>query len=115
MDDLLTSQSIEGHAFPDVEMFDAKIASALKRIITDQYFRRRINVKNSIAQKYDRFLRGRQIVFLIFEHFLATGAHEAAMSLYKEMTFRISIQDGTKLCYLQVKYPRKTSWRVCTR
>ena len=51
VDDLLTSQSIEGHAFPDVEMFDAKIASALKRIITDQYFRTRINVEEQHCSK----------------------------------------------------------------
>ena len=51
VDDLLTSQSIEGHAFPDVEMFDAKITSALKRIITDQYFRRRINVEEQHCSK----------------------------------------------------------------
>ena len=31
MDDLLTSQSIEGHVFIDFEMFDAKIARALRR------------------------------------------------------------------------------------
>ena len=31
--DLMTSQSIEGRDFPDFEMLDAKIASALKRII----------------------------------------------------------------------------------
>ena len=36
VDDLMTSQSIEGHVFPDFEMLDAKIASALKRIITNQ-------------------------------------------------------------------------------
>ena len=38
MDDLMTSRSIEGHVSPDFEMLDAKIASALKRIITNQYF-----------------------------------------------------------------------------
>ena len=31
MDDLLTLQPIEGRAFPDFAMLDAKIASALKR------------------------------------------------------------------------------------
>ena len=79
VDDLVTSQSIEGREFPDFEMLDAKIASALKRIITNQYFRRRINVEEQTAQKYDRFLRGRQIVSLIYDHFRATGAHDAAL------------------------------------
>ena len=38
-----------------------------------------------------------------------------SMCLYREMTLRISIQDGTKLYYLQVTYRRKMSWRCCTR
>ena len=50
VDDLMTSQSIEGHEFLDFEMLDAKIASASKRIITNQYFRRRIDVEEQDAQ-----------------------------------------------------------------
>ena len=61
VDDLMTSQSIERHAFLDFEILDAKIASPLKRIITNQYF--------SHAQKYERFQRGRQIALNIYEHF----------------------------------------------
>ena len=36
-------------------MLDAKIASALKRIISNQYFRRRVYVEERDAQKNDRF------------------------------------------------------------
>ena len=69
VDDLMTSQSIEGRDFHDFEMLDAKIASALKKIITDQYFRRRVDVERQNAQKYDRFLPGRQTAYMIYEHF----------------------------------------------
>ena len=55
--DLTTSQSIERREFLDFEMLDPKIASALKRIITNQYFRRRIHVEEQSAQKYDKFPR----------------------------------------------------------
>ena len=41
VDDLVTSRSIEGHDFPDVEMLIAKMASASKRIFSNQYFRRK--------------------------------------------------------------------------
>ena len=68
VDDLMTSQSTERHAFPDFEILDAKIASALKGIITNQYFRERIDVEEHHAQKYDRFQRGRQIALMIYEH-----------------------------------------------
>ena len=33
----MTSQSIEGRDFDDFEMFDAKIAPALKKIISNQH------------------------------------------------------------------------------
>ena len=69
VDDLKISQSIGGHRFPNSEMLDAKIASALKRIIANQYFRRRTNVEKQHAQKYDRLLRGREVACLIHEHF----------------------------------------------
>ena len=74
----LTSQSITGRRdFPDCEMLDAKIASALKKIITSVHFRRRVSVEEQRAQTYDRFLQGRQIAYMICEHFRATGACEA--------------------------------------
>ena len=38
----------------DFEMLDAKIASALKGMITNQYFRRRINVEEQHVQKKKR-------------------------------------------------------------
>ena len=47
VDDLRTSQSIEGRDFHDFEMLDAKIASALKKIITDWYLRRRVDVERA--------------------------------------------------------------------
>ena len=40
-DDLVTSQSIEGESFPYFEMLDARIASALRKIISSTSFRRR--------------------------------------------------------------------------
>ena len=81
VDDLMTSQSIEGHVFLDFEMLDAKTACALKRIITNQYFRRRIDVEEQHAQKYDRILRRRHIADMVYEHVRATGAHQAALDL----------------------------------
>ena len=45
VDDLMKSQSIGWYVFPNFEMLDAKIASALKRIISNQYFGRSIIVE----------------------------------------------------------------------
>ena len=54
VDDLRSSSS-------NFEVLDARIASALNKIIHNSQFKRRISLEEQKAQKEDRFLRGRQI------------------------------------------------------
>ena len=78
MDELGSSSSIRGISMPNFEVLDAKIASALNKIIHNSHFKRRISLEEQKrAQKQDRFLRGRQIAYLIYDYFLVTGAHES--------------------------------------
>ena len=72
-------------------MLDAKIASSLRKIISSTSFRRRVIVEEQRAQKYNRFLRGRQIVYMIYDHFQATGAYDTAQGLSD--LFSICLQD----------------------
>ena len=60
-----------------MEVLDARIASALNRIIHNSHFKRRISQEEQKAQKEDRCLRGRQIAYLIYEFFRVTGAHDS--------------------------------------
>ena len=62
---------------PDFEILDARIASALNKIIHNSHFRRRISLEEQKSQKQDRFLRGRQIAYLIYEYFRVTGANDS--------------------------------------
>ena len=88
---------------PNFEVLDAKIASALNKIIHNSHFKRRISLEEQKAQKQDRFLRGKQIAYLIYDYFRVTGAHDTVVELHRpihyqfyEMTiFRNSIQSGT--------------------
>ena len=57
VDDLKSSRSIKGTQGPDFELLDAKIASALKRIIHNTRFKKEISLEEMEAQKEDRFLR----------------------------------------------------------
>ena len=75
--DLKTSRSIRGTRGPDFEVLDAKIASALNRIIHNTQFKRKVSLEEMKAQKEDRFLRGRQIAYLIYEYFRVTGANDS--------------------------------------
>ena len=43
--------------FPHFEMLDAKIASALNKIIQHSQFKKKVSLEEQKAQKEDRFLR----------------------------------------------------------
>ena len=77
VDDFKTSLSVRGIRMPDSEELDAKIASALNRIIHNSHFKRRVSLEEQKAHKEDRFLRGRQIAYLIYEYFRVTGANDS--------------------------------------
>ena len=77
VDDLKSSSSIRGISMPNFEVLDTRIASALNKIIHNSHFKRRISLEEQKAQKQDRFLRGRQIAFLIYEYFRFTGANDS--------------------------------------
>ena len=73
VDELRSSSSTRGISMPNFEVLDARIASALNKIIHNSQFKRRISLEEQKAQKEDRFLRGRQIAYLIYEQFRVTG------------------------------------------
>ena len=77
VDDLRSSSSISGISMPNFEVLDARIASALNKVIHNSHFKRRISLEEQKAQKQDRFLRGRQIAYLIYEYFRVTGANDS--------------------------------------
>ena len=62
---------------PDFEVLYVKIASALKRIIRNTRFKKKVSLEEQNAQKEDRFFRGRQIAYLIYEYFQVTGANDS--------------------------------------
>ena len=53
VDDLMFSSSIRGIQMPNFEVLDARIASALNRIIHNSHFKRRITLEEQEAQKQD--------------------------------------------------------------
>ena len=77
VDDLMSSSSTRGIQMPNFEVLDARIASALNKIIHNSHFKRRISLEEMKAHKEDRFLRGRQIAYLIYEYFRVTGANDS--------------------------------------
>ena len=76
---------------PNFEVLDARIASALNKIIHNSHFKRRISLEEQKAQKQDRFLRGRQIAYLIYDYFQVTGIHDSVEN-YADL-FTISLRN----------------------
>ena len=77
VDDLKSSCSVRGIRMPDFEVLDSKIASALNKIIHNTQFKRKVSLEEQKAPKKDRFLRGRQIAYLIYDYFRVTGAKDS--------------------------------------
>ena len=77
VNDLKSLCSIKGTHGPDFELFDARIASALNRIIQNTRFKKKVSLEEKKAHKEDRFLRGRQIAYLVYEYFGVTGANDS--------------------------------------
>ena len=57
LDELKSSRSDCGKDFPNFEMLDAKIASALNKIVQNSHFKKKVSLEEQKAQKEDRFLR----------------------------------------------------------
>ena len=53
--ELKSSRSVCGKNFPNFEMLDAKIASALNKIIQNSQFKKKVSLAEQTAQKDDRF------------------------------------------------------------
>ena len=82
---------LSGISLPNFEVLDARIASALNKIIHKSHFKRKISLEEQKAQKEDRFLRGRQIAYLIYEQFRVTGTDDSVEN-YTDL-FTIALQN----------------------
>ena len=92
LDELKSSRSACGKDFPKFEMLDAKIASALNKIIQNSQFKKTVSLEEQKAQKEDGFLRGRQIAFMIYDYFRVTGAHDTVLD-YADL-FSVTLHDA---------------------
>ena len=90
--DLKTSRSIFGRQFRNFETHDAKIAISLKKIKQNLNFRK-VHLEEQMCRKDDQFFCGRQIAYIIFQHFRVTEPHDAIRDF--NARFRLSLRgDG---------------------
>ena len=82
---------------PNFEVLDARIASALKKISHNSHFKRKISLEEQKAQKEDRFLRGRQIAYLIYEQYRVTGTRDSVENYTDLFTIALRNDDIPEL------------------
>ena len=85
IDKIVTSRSIVAKKFPDFDVLDAMIASALKQLLSTQsIFRKRVSVeKQRILLEFPPILtkKNRWLTWFIYEYFRATGVPESMQGL----------------------------------
>ena len=89
--ELNSSRSVSGKNFQNFELLDARIASALNKIIQNSHFKKKVSLEEQKAQKEDWFLRGRQIAFIIYDFFPVTDAHDTVLD-YDDL-FSVTLHD----------------------
>ena len=52
---------------------------ALNKIIQNSHFKKKVSLEEQKAQKEDRFLRERQIGFMIYDYFRVAGARDTVL------------------------------------
>ena len=91
VDDLKSLCSVRGTPGPDFELLDARIASALSKIIQNNRFKKKVSLKEMKAHKVDSFFRGRQAAYLIYDYFRVSGANDSVEN-YADL-FTISLRN----------------------
>ena len=114
VDELRSSSSTRGISMPNFEVLDARIASALNKIIHNSQFKTRISLEEQKAQKEDRFLRGRQIAYLIYDYFRVTGANDSVENYAGNDDIQEFDSKWDGILFSLQKSRMMTSWKDCT-
>ena len=84
VEELKSSRSVSGKNFPNFELLDAKIPSALNKIIPNSHFKKKVSLEEQKAQK------------VLMIQFLITLIY--SLTPFVMTMSKTSIRDGTKFC-----------------
>ena len=121
VDDFKSSSSVRGIRMPDFEVLDARIASALDRIIHNTQFKKGQAGENEKSKKRTvSFVEERSLTWSTstsgsLEPMILSRIMPTYLQLFVEMmTFGNSIRNGTKFYFQWRKSHLMTSWKACT-
>ena len=90
MEELKFSRSACGKNFANFKMLDAKIASALNKIIQNSQSKKKVSLEEQKAQRRGP-VSTRRTAFMICDHFRLTGAHDTVLE-YADL-FSVTLHD----------------------
>ena len=120
VDELRSSSSTRGVSMPNFEVLDAKIASALNKIVCFPNSKRESVWKNEQPRKTVSFAADRLLSWStntsgsLEPMILSRTIPTYSLSVYEMMIFRNWIQSGTEFYDLWRKSHLMTSWKDCT-
>ena len=91
LDELKSPRSVIGKLFQIFEVLDAKIASALNKIIQNSQFKKEGQPRGAESPKRGSLPERRQIAFMIYDYFRVTGAHDTVLN-YAD-SFSVTLHD----------------------
>ena len=91
LDEVKSSRSMYGKHFPKFEMLDAKIASALNKIIQNSQFKKKNQSGGAESPKRGSVSEGDKSPFMIYDNFRVTGAHDVVLD-YADL-FSVTLRD----------------------
>ena len=77
LDESKSSRSVAGRIF--FRCWTRRLLLLLNKIIPNSHFKKKVSPEEQKAQKEGRFLRGKQIAFMIYDYFRVSGAHHAVL------------------------------------
>ena len=122
VDDSKSSSSVRGIRMPDFEVLDARIASALNRIIHNSHFKRRVSLeeqkshqKRTVSFTEDRLLTWSTSTSGSLDPMIPSRITPTySLVFFEMMIFRNSILSGTEFYCRWRKSHMMTSWKDCT-
>ena len=118
--ELKSSRSIEGKDSPNFEMLDAQICVCSEQDHPEFLLQEKVSLEEQKAQKEDRFLRGRQIAYMIYDYFRVIGAHDTVLDfagLFSITLRNDDVQEFDTVCLeilLSMTKIPLMFWKVCT-
>ena len=92
LEEVKSSRSIAGQNFPNIEILDARIASAFNKIIQNSHFKKKVSLEEQKSpERRSVPIAEDRSPYMIYDYFRVTGAHDSELD-YADL-FSVNLRD----------------------